>query len=95
MSDFLQNPLAWFGVITPANLVLGARLFWARRPLGTHFTILMCDLDGDDEERCQTRHVIAAFRGQRGVSMVPLHRVLRVDPYARQDETAAQGHRLG
>ncbi len=49
---------------SPDNLVHGFRRFFGQGPLDTHFTILICDLDGDEETRFQTRHVVAAFRGQ-------------------------------
>ena len=37
---------------------------------GTHFTILIADLDGDDEHMRQTKHVEAALRDQRGLEVV-------------------------
>jgi tetratricopeptide (TPR) repeat protein len=37
---------------------------------GTHFTILISDLDGDDNHLSQTKHVEAALRNQRGLEIV-------------------------
>jgi tetratricopeptide (TPR) repeat protein len=37
---------------------------------GTRFTILIADLDGDDDQLSQTRHVEAALRAQEGVEVV-------------------------
>lgn len=37
---------------------------------GTHFTILIADLNSDDDNLSQTRHVEAALRAQEGVEVV-------------------------
>ena len=37
---------------------------------GTHFTILIADLDGDDDHLSRTKHVEAALRDQQGLEVV-------------------------
>jgi hypothetical protein len=37
---------------------------------GTHFTVLIADLEGDDERLSQTRHVEAALDGHEGLEVV-------------------------
>jgi hypothetical protein len=37
---------------------------------GTHFTVLVADLEGDDERLSQTRHVEAALEGYEGLEVV-------------------------
>ncbi len=80
---------------SPDNLVRFFRRPFSRAPLDTHFTILICDLAGDDAKRTQTHHVIAAFRGQKGISTVPLNRTLRIDSYAPHDEAEVEAEAQG
>ena len=80
---------------SPDDWVRAVRRLFGRAPLGTYFTILICDLDCDDKERTQTRHVAAAFRGQRGISVARLNRTLRIDSYAPHDEAEPEAEAKG
>jgi hypothetical protein len=68
-----------------------ARFFYKPAP-GTHFTIMVCRLDGDDKG-LQTQHVIDAFRGVDGLDVLTDPRKLSIDEKASQREAGVKAEK--
>ena len=64
------------------------------RAKGTHFTILIADLDGDND-RQQTRHVRAALLGRPGLEVHLTGQLLQVADLGSQTEAQIEAERRG
>jgi hypothetical protein len=62
---------------------------------GTHFTILVADLDGDDSGRGQTRHVIDALEDEPGFRVKPAMRRLAIEDGPDRTEARLATERKG
>ena len=78
----------------PGRLICMAREQLRAPAPGTHFTILLSDLQGDGDGT-QTRHVAAAFLDQSGLEVVRICGSLAMDRYGSQSAALEQAEQRG
>ena len=61
---------------------------------GTHFTILVCDLTGDDDGK-QTQHVVDALTGQAGIHASQFGRRLAIEDHGDIADNIAAAENKG
>ncbi len=62
---------------------------------GSHFTVLIGDLEGDDERFSQTRHVEAALAGHEGLEVVRIGTGPRIADLGSRSEQQLEAERQG
>ena len=62
---------------------------------GSHFTLLVADLDGDDVKGSQTKHLVRSLRDHRGIRVLRFTRALKVKESGDTTERREAAEDLG
>jgi tetratricopeptide (TPR) repeat protein len=95
MIDWSWVPDKFLEWVPVQRIFRHAKSVRVRSAEGTHFTVLVADLAGDDKEMSRTLHVVSALDGQEGLRTHRNLRTLRIEEGGDRATNIAEAEKVG